>query len=173
MAYPFGEFFLDDSSSPVVLISGGVGLTPLLAMLNTITRPNGGSIEVEPHRHVSWIQSVSGPEEHAFRGRVEHLARRFPKHVRTAAFYTGLKEAEVEALRRQFVEQGDNNVARLYADRINFSPEGEFDKTLLFREDGMTQYYLCGPLAFMENVERQLKGLGVDEKRIHSEVFVP
>lgn len=139
-------------------------------MINTITRSNGAA---EPNRQVSWIQSVSHPKDHAFRTRTEELTNRFPKHVRTATFYTRLNEAEVEELRKPSVEQGGNeNLARLYASRIDLSGTGKFDKTLLFCEDKTTQYYLCGPDAFTKSVEEQLTNLGVDEKRVHREVFV-
>ena len=80
VAAPAGDFFLDTGSdAPVVLVSGGVGLTPLVSMLETIAQQ-------QPQRPVWWVHGARNNQVHAMRQHVEDLARRSPG-VRTATFY--------------------------------------------------------------------------------------
>lgn len=70
MAPPAGEFFLADlPQRPVVLLSGGVGLTPMVAMLETIA-------EHHPHVPAYFIHGTHNRETHAMRGHVRALAKR-------------------------------------------------------------------------------------------------
>ena len=66
LAPPFGDFFLDDTQSPAVLISAGVGVTPLASMLHTIL----GSPAPRP---VSWVQVVRSRREHPLHNEVRRL----------------------------------------------------------------------------------------------------
>jgi nitric oxide dioxygenase len=67
---PAGDFVLQDSDKPVVLISGGVGITPTLAMLGAALRSQ---------RPVHFIHAARNPGVHAFRGHVDHLAGVYPQ----------------------------------------------------------------------------------------------
>jgi nitric oxide dioxygenase len=69
---PAGDFFLNvQDSTPVVLISGGVGLTPMMSMLNTIAKEN-------PERSVAFIHAARNEEVHAFKKDVEELVEKLP-----------------------------------------------------------------------------------------------
>lgn len=57
---------LDDSEQPIVLISGGIGITPLLSMLNTI-------VEKQPTRQVTFIHAAINGKTHAFKNHVAQL----------------------------------------------------------------------------------------------------
>lgn len=165
VAYPFGDFLLDSSSSPIVLISAGVGLTPLLSMLNTIARVlEDGEKKEETgpqRRQVSWIQSLKSDKDYAFQKHIQGLVENFPQHIRSMTFFSQLDESYVRDLRKQL---GDKE---LFPGRLNSKEH----KDKLFLEDKKTQYYMCGPKGFMTAVETQLKDLHVDEQRIHSEAF--
>jgi ferredoxin-NADP reductase/MOSC domain-containing protein YiiM len=69
VAAPRGEFVLDDRTEPVLLISAGIGVTPVLAMLHSLA---GSS------REVWWIHAARGPGEHAFAAEAHELLARLP-----------------------------------------------------------------------------------------------
>lgn len=150
LAPPFGEFFLDDSSAPVVLLSAGVGLTPLVSMLNTLVASKG------PRRPVSWVQAVRDNRTHAFKAHVASLTRANPEQIRTTVFYSEPAEGDVPGT--------DYDVrGRLDLDKV--------ERETLRLADASAQYYVCGPEAFMADMIRDLKARGVDGGRIHAEVF--
>lgn len=166
VAYPFGEFFIDNFTSPVVFLSAGVGLTPLLAMFNTLTTVEGKP----PTRQIRWIQGMRTPRDHAFLQHIRSMAQKYPDQIKTAIFYSRLIEGDQ-------LQNGD------YKGRMNLFRE-DFDKGLLHLDDKESQYYICGPVAFMDGtkdkdgtkkdgIKDQLKQLGVGDDRVHSEVFVP
>ncbi|RDX57323.1 bacterial hemoglobin [Lentinus brumalis] len=149
LAYPFGEFYLDDSSAPVVLLSAGVGLTPLLSMLNTL-------VSSETKRPVSWIQAVRNSRVHAFKSHVSSMAKANPEQVKTAIFYSSPVEGDVQGQDYDFL-------GRLDVDKV--------DRSVLRLDDPSAQYYVCGPEVFMAATFKALKTHGVDGSRIHAEVF--
>ncbi len=149
LAYPFGEFYLDDSSAPVVLLSAGVGLTPLLSMLNTL-------VSSETKRPVSWIQAVRNSRVHAFKSHVSSIAKANPQQVKTAIFYSNPVEGDVQGQDYDFL-------GRLDVDKV--------DRSVLRLDDPSAQYYVCGPEVFMADIFKALKAHGVDGSRIHAEVF--
>lgn len=153
LAYPFGEFFLDASSAPVVLLSAGVGVTPLLAMLNTLVQAGE---DASPKRAVSWVQAVRSSRLHPFREHVASLVKAHPEQVSATIFYSDADEAD--ALGKDFVVRGRLDVA-------------ELDGKVLKLDEPTTQYYVCGPDQFMADVFKGLKARGVDEGRLHAEVF--
>jgi nitric oxide dioxygenase len=146
VAYPFGEFFLEESDGPVVLVSAGVGVTPLLAMLETLA----GS-----KRRVSWIQSARSERQHAFRARVRELAQAHSEQITTTTFYSAPADARLGV---DFDVQGRVDLDKVPAER-------------LFLEDATAHYYTCGPEAFMQDIVDRLKKRGVDASRLHAEVF--
>lgn len=154
VAYPFGEFFMENSTSPIVLLSAGVGLTPVLSMLNTLTAEGK-----RPNRQVSWIQGMRTPRDHAFLGHIHALAQTYPENIKTAIFYSSIGEEDD-------FQKGD------HMGRMNLLRK-DLDKGLLHLNDKGSQYYMCGPVPFMDNIREQLEGLGVEGDRIHAEVFVP
>ncbi|MFA9215830.1 MAG: NO-inducible flavohemoprotein [Sphingomonadaceae bacterium] len=80
VSHPFGDFTPDTSSSqPIVLLSAGVGITPMIATLNQIARSN-------PQREVIFAHAARNADHHAHRADVAAAQARMP-HLRTVTFY--------------------------------------------------------------------------------------
>ncbi len=146
VSMPYGDFTLDiNKDSPVVLISGGVGLTPMMSMLKTIT-------EQGKSRPVVFLHAVRNRKVHAMNQTLLEIMAKNPQ-VSRAIFYEEVNEGDTRGIDYDFV--GRINVRDIK------------DKVLLPEAD----YYLCGPPPFMSAQQRDLEGLGVVSERIHSEVF--
>ncbi|WP_045515634.1 NO-inducible flavohemoprotein [Neobacillus niacini] len=144
---PAGDFVLDtEKTTPVVLLSGGVGLTPMLSMLKTV-------VEVQPQRKVTFIHAAANGTVHALREEVETLTSL--EHVNSFFFYDSPTE-----------DDRKNN---------SFDVEGYVTQEWLVKNIPTVEadFYFCGPLPFMKSINRSLKDLGVNEDRIHFEFFGP
>lgn len=146
LAAPAGDFFLQvDPATPVTLISAGVGLTPMLAMLHVLAK--------EQHQApVSWLHAAENGSLHAFADEVVQTGAQLP-HFSSHVWY---RQPLAEDTGR-FNEQGTMNLSTIAADL----------------SDANRQYYLCGPVSFMQFVARQLLDAGVPNQHIHYEVFGP
>ena len=140
---PSGEFTLSASDKPLVLISGGVGITPTLPMLEAA---------LESGRLVHFIHCARNGAVHAFRDWVDELAARHPQVKR---FYCYAED--------DGVSQPADAVGLLSADQL-----GQW----LPQERDVDAYFL-GPKAFMAAIKRHLKGLGVPEQQSRFEFFGP
>ncbi|UVL60849.1 NO-inducible flavohemoprotein [Pseudomonas sp. B21-032] len=140
---PSGEFTLSASDKPLVLISGGVGITPTLPMLEAA---------LDSGRLVHFIHCARNGAVHAFRDWVDQLAARHPQVKR---FYCYAED--------DGVSQPADAVGLLSADQL-----GQW----LPQERDVDAYFL-GPKAFMASVKRHLKGLGVPEQQSRYEFFGP
>ncbi|MCW9699663.1 NO-inducible flavohemoprotein [Avibacterium sp. 20-129] len=136
---PTGNFFLVDSHKPNVFISGGVGLTPMIAMLNQLVEQN------VPEK-VSFIHACRNADVHAMKNHIDSVKAQYP-NVSTFTVY------EVED------EQADAT------GHLNLS---QIPTALLPKE---ADYYLCGPMAFMQAQYNALVELGVPVAQIHFEAF--
>lgn len=144
---PAGDFFLDlQKKTPIVLLSGGVGLTPMMSMLKTV-------VEVQPEREVTFIHAAQNSSVHALRDEVEIIADK--KNVNSFVFYDAPTE-----------EDRQNG---------SFDFEGYVSKNWLQENVQMkdADFYFCGPTPFMKAIYRSLKELGVKDERIHFEFFGP
>ena len=145
IAGPSGTFVLDEQSPrPVVLFSGGVGLTPMLSMLH---RLSGQSM-----RPVHFLHACENGAVHGFRDEVLALADRRPG-IEVHFCYRNPSEAD----RDRFHSQGLISRQTLQSLR----PLDDYD------------IYLCGPRLFMQANWRLLRSLGVARERIHYEFFGP
>lgn len=146
---PVGDFVLDEASDrPVVLMSGGAGVTAVLAMLEHLAGPEGGT------REAVFLRGVRSRARHPFAEHVRALARRRPG-IRSVVLYERVGPGDV---------QGEHYDAagRTTADAIRrHLPEREAD------------FYCCGPTGFMAAAEAALDGLGVPLERRRSEAFAP
>lgn len=145
-AGPRGEFMLDGNSPrPVVLLSGGVGLTPLVSMLHSLS----GTA-----RRVHFIHACDNGEVHALRDEVLALSR-----VRAGI--------DVHFCYR-FPTDADRTASR-------YQSEGVVTRELLDKLLGTADYdhYMCGPPPFMKAVYGNLRARGVPKERIAYEFFGP
>ena len=145
---PRGKFHLDpDSERPIVLLSGGVGLTPMIAMMNAI-------VQSDTRRPLWFIHGARNGREHAMGA-----------HVR------GMVEANdnVHAHIRYSQPEADDIEGR------DYDGLGRVDIALLKQQLPFDDYefYLCGPTPFMRSLYCGLLSLDVSEERIHYEFFGP
>lgn len=148
LSAPAGEFTLNmDIAIPVVLISGGVGLTPMVSMLNTVT-------EKQPERDVTFIHAAINGEYHAMRDSVKTLKQE-KKNVKSYTCY----ETPTEKDRAEG----------------NYDKEGYIDLPWLKEvlQSNEADFYFCGPLPFMKAIRSALLEWGVPQNRIHFEFFGP
>ena len=145
---PAGDFFLRaDSDRPVALLSGGVGLTPMISMLNHLVA-DGAT------RPVWFIHGVRDGAEHAFGPHVRDLAKRYA-HVNAHVAYLEPRPEDVEG--RDYDTAGVITLDLLK--RLLPGPACDF--------------YLCGPPPFMKALYNALLDWGVEEARIYYEFFGP
>ncbi|MCZ6869911.1 MAG: pyridoxamine 5'-phosphate oxidase family protein [Gammaproteobacteria bacterium] len=149
---PRGKFVLDATGTrSVVLLSAGVGVTPMISMLEQLAKNDAGC---GSERNVWFIHGARNGDEHAFGKYVQELAARLPclnVHVR----YSRPGQSDTEG--REYDSVGHVDVALL--------------KELLPFDD--YAFYLCGPPAFLESLYDGLKDLNVADERIHYEFFGP
>lgn len=140
---PSGEFTLQPGDKPLVLISGGVGITPTIAMLQAALKTN---------RPVHFIHAARHGGVHAFRGAIDALAARHPQ----------LKRFYCYEQRRA----GDAD-----AHEIGYLDETHLKKWLPETRD--VDVYFLGPVAFMKAIKKCLKAIGVPESQSRYEFFGP
>lgn len=153
---PRGDFTFDASSRrSAVLLSAGVGLTPMIAMLNSLL-VNGGRTR---HAHpIYFIHAARNRSEHAFAEHVRDLAARhwnLTAHVRYSALGPVVDDDGV-------VQRFQHSLGRVDID---------FLKEILPFDD--YDFYLCGPVTFMQNLYDGLRSLNVASERIRFEAFSP
>jgi nitric oxide dioxygenase len=142
---PYGDFTPDtESNEPIVLLSAGVGITPMIAVLNEIARSH-------PRRHVIFGHAARSALHHAHRADLAAAVAAMP-NLSTAIFYETMPEPGQEAGSLE----GLMTVARLPA-----WPRGEADVCL------------CGPTGFMRAQWTDLVAAGVPVTRLQREVFGP
>jgi ferredoxin-NADP reductase len=145
---PSGQFILDlQQSTPVVLIAGGVGITPVLSMLNAIA--NGGC-----RREVWFFYGVRNGQEHAMKKHLKELASMHPSlHLNVC--YSDVTDEDRGATPPSF-QHGE----RVSVDLLQkVLPSSDFS------------FYICGPPPMMEAMIAGLKTWGVPEERIFFEAF--
>ncbi|KAL4943109.1 hypothetical protein BDV06DRAFT_190694 [Aspergillus oleicola] len=151
LSHPYGDFHLTDpkATSPLVLISAGVGLTPLTAMVNSLTTLGNNTRQ---------IQFIHGAHSSASRAFTDHMAslQKSSPNLKTTYFLTQPGEKDV---------QGESHT---HVGRVDLSKLSDED---LFLNQPETEYYICGPTGFMLQSKKALVGKGVDEKRVHVELF--
>ncbi len=145
---PAGHFFIDtDASVPVVLIGGGIGITPMLSMLRWC-------LAVQPERSVHLYYGVRSSGDHAFKATLEQLAAKHPAfHLHVVYSQAGPDDQPGE----------------------DFQHAGRLDIDLLRRTlpHGRHQFYVCGPPAMMESLVPALVAWGVPQQDVHFEAFGP
>lgn len=143
---PAGDFFLPEAPQrPVVLLSGGVGLTPMVSMLETIVAQN---LDAEVH----YVHGTRGAEAHAMGEHVRNLTASHPR-ARSTVFYETVAANDAES----------------------HDCVGVISGTWLAEQTPIQEadYYLCGPRPFLRALVADLAAVGVSADRIHYEFFGP
>jgi len=142
---PRGSFVLDSGERPVVLLSAGIGVTPVLAMLHSLAAARST-------RQVFWLHGAHDGEHHPFVSEVRRLMLALP-HASSYVCYS--KPGSPDKMGEDFDAVG----------RLSQS---------VFREVGIPRdadAYLCGPTRFMAEMKDALASLGVAQARVHMEIF--
>jgi len=152
---PRGRFVLADSERPAVLISGGVGLTPMLAMAEHVVAEGGRTGKFRP---LIFIHGAQDGRAHAFRNHLRALATEHPDFK----------------LHVTYSKPGAEDVLGATHDAVGYVSIDTV-KTLLpagLPANGC-DFYLCGPPAFMTSLYDGLTAMGVPADHIHYESFGP
>jgi len=149
---PRGQFFLDPGSErPVVLISGGVGITPMIAIANHLIAEGR---RTRTFRRIHFVHGTTNGRAQAFGRHLRGLARAHPSlsvHIRFSRPQPEDRLGETH-----------DSVGRIDIDLLrSLLPSGDCD------------VYLCGPGGFMQSLYDDLIGLGVPDGRIFAESFGP
>lgn len=142
---PTGNFYLIDSSKRNVFISAGVGLTPMIAMLNQL-------VTLDMPQPASFIHACRSSQVHAMKQHIQEQKTKFPRLSTFTAY--------------EFPHSGDV-IGEDYdvAGRLDLAT---LDTALL---PAHADYYLCGPIPFMQQQHQALVARGIKPEQIHSEAF--
>lgn len=147
VAAPRGTFTLKPGERQVVLLSAGVGATPVLAMLHSLAAERSA-------REVWWIFGARNAEDHPFAQESRNLIQSLP-HARSFVEYS--RPAPNDRPGIQFDATGRITVDVL--EKLGVPRDADF--------------YLCGPASFLQNLTAGLAAWGVANDYIHSEAFGP
>jgi ferredoxin-NADP reductase/MOSC domain-containing protein YiiM len=147
IAAPRGTFILDRSHAPVLLISAGIGATPVLAMLQALA-------EEHSDREMWWLHGARNCREQSFAAEAGTLLASLP-NVHAHVYYSRPDPDDLDG--RDFASAGRLTGSVLAA----LEPPVD------------AQAYLCGPTPFMEEISGGLAAMGIDASRIHTEPFGP
>ena len=142
---PRGSFILQIGERPVVLVSAGIGATPVLAMLHALAA-------ARPTLQVLWLHAARDREHHPFAGEVRGLLQALP-HGRSYVCYSS--PGSLDKLGRDF-------------DAVGHLSRSVFEEAGIPRE---ADVYLCGPAGFMTDMKAALAAYGISPERIHIEIF--
>ena len=147
IAAPRGTFILDQTHAPVLLISAGIGATPVLAMLQALAQERSD-------REIWWLHGARNGREHPFAAEARALLASLP-NARAHVYYS---------------HPGPNDL-----EGRDFDSAGRLTASLLaeLKPPSDAEAYLCGPTAFMDEISAGLAALGFDASRIHTEPFGP
>lgn len=148
---PSGHFHLERSNAPVVLIGGGIGITPMLGMINWCASE-------QPEREVWLFYGVRHAAELVMLPHLQELAASHP------SFHLHLCFSDP---RLQDLEPDSDAATHRHHSRV--------DVALLRRQLPLKPYhfYLCGPTAMLASLVPALEDWGVSDERIHFEAFGP
>ncbi|MDA1053269.1 MAG: 2Fe-2S iron-sulfur cluster-binding protein [Planctomycetota bacterium] len=147
---PRGHFFLDpEQQRPAVLIAGGVGVTPLLSMINSI-------VATRSSREVLFFYGVRNRADHAFKETLQQVTAQH-SNIRLVVAYSQPSPEDEQHEGRDYHHTGrvDISLIKSYLQSTNY------------------QFYICGPPAMMETLNKQLLKWGVAKADINTEAFGP
>jgi len=142
---PRGSFVLKPGDGPVVLLSAGIGATPVLAMLHSLSA-------AQSTRQVLWMHAAHDGQHHPFAAETRRLMLAL-SHGRSYICYSAPDSRD---------QVGEN-----------FDATGRLSQAVL-NEAGVSReadVYLCGPTRFMADMKEALANLGVAPQQVHAEIF--
>jgi ferredoxin-NADP reductase/MOSC domain-containing protein YiiM len=142
---PRGSFILRPGESPVVLLSAGVGATPVMSMLHSLAAERS-------QREIWWIYGARNRVEHPFAEESRSLLKQLS---RGRGYVVYSRPTAIDQVGADFDAPGHIDTALL--ERIGVSQGSDF--------------YLCGPTSFLENMRDGLRNWGVLSENVHTEVF--
>ena len=142
---PRGSFILQAGDRPVVLLSAGIGATPVLAMLHALAADRSG-------QPVLWLHAARDSRHHPFAAEVRRL---MPALARGRSYICYSRPASHDRLGEDFDAAG--RLSRSVLDKVGVPQDADV--------------YLCGPAGFMADMKAALASLGVAPERINVELF--
>jgi ferredoxin-NADP reductase/MOSC domain-containing protein YiiM/ferredoxin len=142
---PRGSFTLRPGQNPVVLLSAGVGATPVMSMLHALAAERS-------QREIWWIYAARNRVEHPFAEESRFLLKQLS---RGRSYIVYSRPAATDQLKLDFDAPGHIDVALL--EKIGVSRNSDF--------------YLCGPSSFLQNMGDGLRNWGVLAENVHTEIF--
>ena len=142
---PRGSFTLRPGDDPVVLLSAGVGATPVMSMLHALAAEKS-------QRQIWWIYGAHNRVNHPFAEESRFLLKQLS---RGKSYIMYSRPAATDSVGNDFDASGHIDVALL--DRIGVTPNSDF--------------YLCGPSSFLGNMRDGLRNWGVLAENVHTEIF--
>jgi ferredoxin-NADP reductase/MOSC domain-containing protein YiiM len=142
---PRGSFTLRPSQNPVVLMSAGVGATPVMSMLHALAAKKS-------QQEIWWIYGARNRADHPFAAESRSLLKQLSRG------------------RGYFVYSRPGATDQVGAD---FDAPGHIDAALL-EKIGVPQdsdFYLCGPTSFLQNMRDGLRKWGAPGDKVHAEIF--
>ncbi|TCL73830.1 MOSC and FAD-binding oxidoreductase domain-containing protein [Rhizobium sp. BK251] len=140
-----GSFTLRPGDTPVILMSAGIGVTPVLAMLHALAAEAST-------REIWWLYGARNGREHPFAGEASELLKALA-HAHSHICYSSPDPEDRPGI--DFDSRGRLDGRAL--EHLDFPRNGDF--------------YVCGPSAFMNDLTAAVAGLGVAPDRIHTEMF--
>ena len=145
---PSGSFYVDlEDSRPAILLAGGIGITPIFSMLDSIQRNS-------PDRPTVVFYGVRNKSEHAFGDELKRIAEA-NDNIHLVNCYSNPLAGDVQGT--DYHVKGFVSI--------------DLIKRLMPKPD--CQFYLCGPPSFMKSLGNGLKEWGVPDSQVHSEAFGP
>jgi len=145
MSAPRGSFILQPGDAPVVLLSAGIGVTPVLAMLRALA--DGSS-----QRAVWWLYGARNGSEQPFAADVRQLLSILPRST-SHVWYS--RPSDQDVLGRDYDVAGHIDTSGFTA--LGITPDAHF--------------YLCGPTGWLETLQTQLQQWGLPAGNFHTELF--
>jgi len=145
VSLPRGSFILQSGERPVVLVSAGIGVTPVLAMLHALAAAGSS-------REILWLYGARDRQHHPFAAEVRRLMLTLT-HGRSYVCYS--RPGSSDKMAEDFDAAG--HLSRSVFDKVGIPREADV--------------YLCGPIRFMADMKEALGMLGVAPERIHVELF--
>ena len=145
---PCGTFNLKENERDIVLIGGGIGVTPMMSFLQTL-------ISIKNKTKIFFIHCVKNSAEHVFAPKVDEFANK--KNIKSFAFYSRPTELKLH------LENTKINHGRITENQLKNS----------IKNPKNCDFYICGPPDFTKNVLKMLENMEVPKEQISYEYFGP